>query len=70
MNSVAVGAVFWTGQECQQKGYYGWDGYLDGSHQPAPSLEELSISLFKCEVFPPIRSSAKGCFWRLIALLD
>lgn len=53
-----------TGQECPKKGIYTFDGYTDGTWTPAPTANESSIPLSKEEIFPPIRSANKGCWWK------
>lgn len=55
-----------TGQICPLPGDYQFDGYTDGTSYPSPTPEELVIPLDKGDTFPPIRSSGKACFWRLI----
>ena len=64
--STAVGARFRTGQECVVSGRYAFDGYLDGTTTPAPTPEERQIPLSRGETFPPIRSSGKACWWKLV----
>lgn len=64
--STAVGARFRTGQECVVSGRYAFDGYLDGTTTPAPTSEERQIPLSRGETFPPIRSSGKACWWKLV----
>ena len=55
-----------TGQTCQESGVYRFDGYTDGTSTPAPKPEEREIPLSKGETFPPIRSTGKACYWRLV----
>ncbi len=55
-----------TGDTCQVSGRYRFDGYLDGTSTPAPHPEEVQIPLSRGERFPPIRSSGKACWWRLM----
>lgn len=55
-----------TGEKCEVSGRYDFDGYLDGTSFPEPRGEEKRIPLAKGDTFPPIRSSGKGCYWRLV----
>lgn len=55
-----------TGEECEVSGRYDFDGYLDGTHHPEPRPEEKRIPLAKGNTFPPVRSSGRSCYWRLI----
>lgn len=66
LTSVKVGARFKTGELCQASGVYRFDGYTDGAWYPRPRPEEHEIPLSKGERFPPIRSSGKACFWKLV----
>ncbi len=61
-----IGARFKTGQECVVSGRYGFDGYLDGTSTPPPRRQEREIPLSRGETFPPIRSSGKSCWWKLL----
>lgn len=54
-----------TGERCEVSGRYDFDGYTDGTRHPEPRPEEKRIPLSVHETFPPIRSSGKGCFWKL-----
>jgi len=63
---VAIGARFKTGEKCVESGRYRFDGYLDGTHYPPPTSEEREIPLSAGETFPPIRSSGKACWWKLM----
>jgi hypothetical protein len=60
-----VGDRFKTGQTCDTSGSYAFDGYVDGTSQPAPTSNERVIPLQKNETFPPIRSASKACWWKL-----
>ena len=60
-----IGDRFKTGQTCETSGSYVFDGYTDGSVQPAPTSEERVIPLSARETFPPIRSQSKACWWKL-----
>lgn len=64
--TVQIGTRFRTGEVCQESGRYQFDGYLDGTRTPAPSSEEREIPLSKSEKFPPIRSTGKSCWWKLM----
>jgi hypothetical protein len=54
-----------TGEKCDTSGRYTFDGYIDGTNYPAPHRHEQQIPLSQNETFPPIRSSGKGCYWKL-----
>lgn len=54
-----------TGEKCEVLGQYDFDGYLDNTRQPEPRPEEQSIALARMDTFPPIRSSGRGCYWKL-----
>lgn len=60
---------FKTGETCTVSGGYQFDGYTDGSSYPAPKSQEQKIPVSRGERFPPIRSSGKACWWRLISRL-
>ena len=66
MTQTATGSRFKTGQTCVESGRYRFDGYIDGSTTPRPTSEEMEIPLSLTETFPPIRSSNKGCWWKLV----
>lgn len=55
-----------TGQACQVSGVYAFDGYLDGTSLPRPHPAELREPIAQHNVFPPIRSAKKGCWWKLV----
>lgn len=57
---------FHTGQESPWNARYRFDGYLDGTWTPPPTVEEKEIELSVRENFPPIRSASKGCWWKLL----
>lgn len=61
-----IGARQKTGEICPTSGRWRFDGYVDGTTYPAPSSEEMEIPLSKGERFPPIRSSEKACYWKLM----
>lgn len=60
-----IGDRFATGLINTQPGVFVFDVYLDGTVDPAPTQAERVLSLAQNERFPPIRSTAKACFWRL-----
>jgi len=64
--TVSIGTRFRTGETCKESGVYEFDGYLDGTYSPAPTAEEKRIPLSSGETFPPIRSSEKACYWKLV----
>jgi len=55
-----------TGERCTETGVYRFEQYLDGTTTPAPKPEEREIALSKSEIFPPIKSAGKGCWWKLV----
>jgi hypothetical protein len=55
-----------TGERCEISGVYSFDGYLDGTSYPAPSAQERREPIAQHNIFPPIRSTGKGCWWKLI----
>jgi len=61
-----VGTRYRTGQTCEVSGRYRFDGYTDGTSTPTPTAEEREIPLSRGETFPPIRSSGKACYWKLM----
>lgn len=62
----ATRTKFKTGETCIVSGRYRFDGYTDGTSSPAPRREEREIPLSRGETFPPIRSSGKACWWKLM----
>lgn len=64
--STAMAARKKTGERCSESGVYRFDGYTDGTEVPTPRPEEREIPLSMGETFPPIRSSQKSCWWRLV----
>ena len=64
--TVPIGTRYRTGQTCQASGHYRFDDYLDGTSYPPPHPHERDIPLSARETFPPIHSSNKGCWWKLI----
>ena len=60
-----IGDRFRTGQTCDTKGDYDFDGYTDGTSSPAPTQNEKRIPMDRNETFPPVRSSNKGAWWKL-----
>lgn len=63
-----VGDRFKTGEKCKASGVFSFDGYTGGSTGQQPTQEERVISLQKEEVFPPIRSTKGGAYWKLLRL--
>jgi hypothetical protein len=66
LTSAQTRTRFKTGETCQTTGRYQFDGYVDGSTFPPPTAEERVIPLTRGETFPPIRSSGKACWWKLM----
>ncbi len=64
--ATVIGTRFKTGETCTESGRYRFDGYLDGTSTPAPTPEEREIPLSQGKTFPPIRSSRKACWWKLM----
>ena len=64
--STTIGSRHRTGETCPVSGVYRFDGYLDGTSNPSPSADEREIPLSKEETFPPIRSTSKACWWKLV----
>jgi hypothetical protein len=64
--ATAVGTRFKTGEKCVESGRYKFDGYTDGTSTPSPTAEEREIPLSTNETFPPIRSTGKACWWKLV----
>lgn len=62
-----IGDRFKTGQTCDTSGNYVFDAYVDGTppSTPLPTANERVIPLSKTETFPPIKSTNKGCWWKL-----
>lgn len=54
-----------TSEICGRTGRYEFDGYLDGSSEQLPALEEMEIYLYAGEVFPMITKQWRACFWVL-----
>ena len=52
-----------TSEICSRTGLYEFDGYLDGSSERLPALEEMGIHLYAGEVFPMITKQWRACFW-------
>ncbi|MEM9347455.1 MAG: YjzC family protein [Planctomycetota bacterium] len=66
MSTAQTTKLYKTGQSCPQSGVWAFVKYTDGTTYPSPKPEEREIPLAKGETFPPIRSSGKGCWWRLV----
>lgn len=67
--STSINSRYRTGEKNLTSGGYRFDGYLDGSSYPTPQPHEREIPLSKGEIFPPIRSANKGCWWKLVRVL-
>jgi YjzC-like protein len=67
--AIPIGSRFRTGQVNPESGGFRFDGYLDGTWVPTPKPHEKEIPLSKGEIFPPIHSANKGCWWKLIRVL-
>ncbi|MDC0721987.1 YjzC family protein [Nannocystis bainbridge] len=63
-----VGDRFKTSDKCKASGEYVFDGYTDGPTGKQPTQEEREISLETGEEFPPIRSTGRGAYWKLLRL--
>ncbi|MBL9102937.1 MAG: YjzC family protein [Myxococcales bacterium] len=61
-----IGDRFKTGQTCDTSGVYAFDGYTDGAAGPQPTQEERVITLRGGQTFPPIRSTNRGAYWKLM----
>lgn len=55
-----------TGESCDIAGDYEFDGYTDGTSSPAPTADEKVIPMDKNDTFPPVKSSKKAAWWKLI----
>jgi hypothetical protein len=61
-----IGDRFHTGQKCETKGSYVFDGYYpNGETTPAPTTEERVEPMQVDGTFPPIRSHNKAAYWKL-----
>lgn len=56
---------FQSGQTCCESGWYEFDGYLDGSCELLPSLNEMQIPLVAGDTFPVIQNTRQRCYWKL-----
>jgi hypothetical protein len=57
---------FRSGDLCDDSGWYEFDGYLDAPDAPLPSLSETEIPMIAGDVFPPVRSQQRLCYWKLV----
>ena len=57
-------ARYKTGEKAPKTATYYFDGYVKGPPRPEPTPEEKQIQLSTGEVFPPIRSTERGAYWR------
>ena len=55
-----------TGELCRTEGRYAFGGYLDGTLFPRPTAEEMVIPMDRLDTFPPVRSTSKAAWWKLI----
>ncbi|WAS93161.1 YjzC family protein [Nannocystis punicea] len=60
-----LGDRFKTGDSCVASGSYVFDGYTSEPSTPQPTQEERVIPLERGRVFPPIRSTNRGAYWKL-----
>ena len=58
-------ARFITGMVCIRPGIYVFERYADHTTEPIPAYDEISVTLKKGNVFPPVRSAGKSAWWRL-----
>ena len=58
--------MYKTGDTAPTTGRYAFVRYTDGTTTPSPTPEERIIPLSQGETFPPIRSTNKAAWWRLI----
>ncbi|MEP0845276.1 MAG: YjzC family protein [Phycisphaerae bacterium] len=57
---------FKSGEICVESGWYEFDGYVDGTNDPLPNLTETEVALEAGDVFPPIQSLKRACYWKLV----
>jgi hypothetical protein len=50
---------------CIRPGIYVFERYADHTTEPIPAFDEISITLKKGNVFPPVRSANKSAWWKL-----
>ena len=55
-----------TGEICAVAGDYEFDGYTDGTSSPSPTEDEKIIPMDVGDTFPPVKSSGKAAWWKLI----
>ena len=65
-NAVEPGLRFRTGEACTITGHYAFDEYADQDDGPEPRTEEREITLVQGEVFPPISSTHRASWWKLV----
>ena len=63
---MAARRQFKTRETCEITGRYRFRGYLDGTKEPPPGAKERKIRIVAGQTFPPIESSEKECWWKLI----
>lgn len=54
-----------SGETCPDGGWFEFDGYLDGSSELLPQLDELRIAMGSGQRFPRVTERHRQCFWRL-----
>lgn len=66
MSTQARQKLYKTGEEAPHTGRYEFVRYVDGTTTPSPTRDERIIPLERGEVFPPIRSANKACYWQAL----
>lgn len=56
---------FESGDICLEGGCYEFDGYVSGPPDPLPLEPEWEIPLSIGDIFPPIQSRKRACYWKL-----
>lgn len=59
-------AVQKTGEVAKVTGRYEFVSYVDGTKTPAPTQNERVIPVKAGDKFPPVKSSNKAAYWKLI----
>lgn len=55
-----------TGETCEIAGDYSFDRYVDGTTYPPPTADERVIPMDRQDTFPPVKSSSKAAWWKLL----